>query len=97
MPYSCHQIDPIKELLLEAGFVDIIVAVIGLQKTIPDVANFARAVVHGNPLIDQIRARGGVEPDEVVGAVAQQYRREFGADPGRMPLQAIIFTATKPS
>jgi hypothetical protein len=24
-------------------------------------------------------------------------REEFGADPGRMPLQAIVFSATKPS
>jgi SAM-dependent methyltransferase len=97
VPFSCHQIDPIKELLIAAGFGDINVAVLGLQKVIPDVANFARAAVHGNPLIDQIRTRGGVEPDEIVGALAQEFRREFGADPGRMPLQAIMFTAAKPS
>jgi SAM-dependent methyltransferase len=97
VPFSCHQIDPLKELLIAAGFGDINVAVLGLQRAIPDVANFARAAVYGNPLIDQIHARGGVAPDEIVGALAQEFRREFGADPGRMPLQAIMFTAAKPS
>jgi hypothetical protein len=33
----------------------------------------------------------------IVDAVAQALRREFGADPGRMPLQAIVFSARNPS
>jgi SAM-dependent methyltransferase len=97
VPFSCHQIDPIKELLIAAGFTGIEIAVVGLDKEIPDVASFARSAVYGNPLIDQIRARGGVEPELVVDALAREYRREFGADPGRMPLQAIVFSATRRS
>jgi SAM-dependent methyltransferase len=97
VPFSCHQIDPLKELLIAAGFGDIGVAVVRQERQLPDVANFARAAVYGNPLIDQVRARGGVEPDEIVGVLTQEFRREFGAGPGRMPLQAIIFTTTKPS
>jgi SAM-dependent methyltransferase len=97
VPFSCHQVDPIKELLLATGFGEINVAVLRRQKPIPDVANFARAAVLGNPLIDQVHARGGVEPDEIVGALAQEYRREFGAASGGMPLQAIMFAAAKPS
>ena len=96
VPFSCHQIDPIKEFLLAAGFGNISVAVLGRQKTIPDAAHFARAAVYGNPLIDQIRARGGVEPDDIVNALVQEFRREFGVDPGRMPLQAMVFSAAKP-
>jgi hypothetical protein len=95
VPFSYCQIDPIKESLIEAGFTGIDVAVVGLDKEIPDVANFARAAIHGNPLIDQIRTRGGVEPELVVEALAREFRREFGADPGHMPLQAILFSATR--
>jgi SAM-dependent methyltransferase len=95
VPFSYCQIDPIKESLIEAGFVGIDAAVVSLDKEIPDVANFARAAVHGNPLIDQIRARGGVEPELVVEALTREFRREFGADPGHMPLQAILFSATR--
>ena len=97
VPFSCHQIDPIKESLIQAGFTGISAAVISLDKEIHDVASFARAAVYGNPLIDQVRARSGVEPERIVDALVQEYRREFGADPGRMPLQAILFSATKRS
>jgi ubiquinone/menaquinone biosynthesis C-methylase UbiE len=97
VPFSAHQIDPIKESLIEAGFDGIDVAVIRLEKDVPDVAMFARAAVYGNPLADQVRARGGVEPEQIVEALIREYRREFGNDPGRMPLQAIIFSARKPA
>lgn len=66
-----------------------------LQKNIPDATIFARGLVYGNPMIDQVRARGGVDPEVIVDALAEALRHEFGADPGRMPLQAIVFSATK--
>ena len=69
---------------------------VSLQKDIPDAALFARGIVYGNPLIDQIRTRGGVDPERVFDAVVQSLRDEFGADPGRMPLQAIVFSAQRP-
>jgi SAM-dependent methyltransferase len=92
VPFSCHQIDPIKESLISAGFTDITVAVVALEKEIPDTGHFARGLVY---VIDQIRARGGVNPDEVVDALAHALRAEFGEDPGRMPIQAIIFSASR--
>jgi SAM-dependent methyltransferase len=95
VPFSYHRIDPIKESLIGAGFTDINVAVVRLEKEIPDLAIFARGLVYGNPLIDQIRARGGVDPDRIVDAVMLALRQEFGSDPGRMPLQAIVFSATR--
>ncbi len=97
VPFSCHQIDPIKEAIIAAGFTDFNAAVVTLEKEIPEAAAFARGLVYGNPLIDQIRARGGVEPERIVEAVLDELRREFGADPGRMALQAIIFSARKPA
>ena len=95
VPFSYHQIDPIKESLIGAGFADINVAVVRLEKEIPDSALFARGLVFGNPLIDQIKARGGVDPDRIVDALMRALRKEFGADPGRMPLQAIVFSASR--
>jgi len=102
VPVNCHPIDPLKEALLSAGFADIRIAVVALQKTIPDLAAFARGAVYGNPLIDQIRARGGVDPERVVTALTDAFRREFPADPAqatavRMPLQAIFYEAVKPA
>lgn len=95
VPFSCHQIDPIKDMLLTAGFDDIDIAVIRQVRELPDIAHFARAAVLGNPLIDQVRARGSIDPERIVDALAQEFRREFGNDPGRMPVQAIVFSATR--
>jgi ubiquinone/menaquinone biosynthesis C-methylase UbiE len=93
VPFSCHQIDPLKESLIAAGFGDIDIAVVSVEKQIPDAATFAQGLICGNPLIDQIRSRGGVEPERVIDAVLQAVRREFSK--GHMPLQAIVFSATK--
>jgi SAM-dependent methyltransferase len=97
VPFSCHQIDPIKEGLGAAGFTDIEIAVVRRQQEIPDAALFARGIVYGNPLIDQIKARGTATPEQVFDALVQNLRREFGADPGHMPIQAIMFSAKKPA
>lgn len=95
VPFSYHQIDPIKESLIDVGFTNINVAVLRLQKDIPDAVRFARGLIYGNPIIDQIRTRGGVDADRVVDAVAQRLREQYGTDPCRMTLQALIFSANK--
>lgn len=95
VPFGYSQIDPIKESLIAAGFTGISATVITLQKDIPEAASFARGLVYGNPLIDQIRQRGGVDPERVVETLTAALRREFGADPGRMKLQAIVFEADR--
>jgi ubiquinone/menaquinone biosynthesis C-methylase UbiE len=97
VPMSCHQIDPVKEALIAAGFTSVDIAVIARNKDIPDIEAFARGIVFGNPLIDQIRARGSSGPEEILQAVVQALVREFGDSPGRMPLQAIMFSAVKPA
>jgi ubiquinone/menaquinone biosynthesis C-methylase UbiE len=94
VPFAYHRIDPIKDALLEAGFADLQIAVIRLEKDVPNAAAFARAIVFGNPLIEQIKTRGG-EPDQVVEMLTGALQREFGPDPGRMSLQAIVFEATR--
>jgi SAM-dependent methyltransferase len=95
VPFSMHEIDPTMESLNDADFSDIDVSVVAVEKEIPDTDAFARGMVYGNPLIDQIQARGDVEPDRVVDAIAEELHREFGTSPGRMPLQAIVFSAAR--
>jgi ubiquinone/menaquinone biosynthesis C-methylase UbiE len=94
-PFDYHRLDPIKDALLDAGFGHIAISVLRREKEIADFALFTRGLIHGNPLVDQIRARGGVDPDAVVQAVASALGREFGADPCRLPLQTIVFEATR--
>jgi hypothetical protein len=96
VPFS-YEFEPIKHSLIGTGFTDISVAVIRILKEVPDAADLARGLVYGSPIIDQVRKRGGVEPEQVVDTLAREFRREFGGDPGRMPLQAMLFSATRPA
>jgi len=95
VPFSYHMIDPIKEALIVSGFGEIQVSVVQLQRPVTDFSSFARGIVFGNPVIDQIRQRGGVEPTAIQQAVAAGMRREFGPEPSSMPIQAIIFETRK--
>jgi ubiquinone/menaquinone biosynthesis C-methylase UbiE len=95
VPFA-YAFEPIKQSLIEAGFADITAAVVRREKEIPDAARFARGLVYGSPLIDQLRARGDTSPEQVVDVLVTEFHREFGFDPGRMALQAIMFSATKP-
>ena len=61
-----------------------------------DIGAFARALVYGNPLIDMIRTRGGVDPDQVVNTLGEAFAREFGNPGGRLPQRAILLEATRP-
>ena len=95
-PFSCHQIDPIKESLTAAGFGEIEIAVVGLWKEAPDVPAFARGLVFGNPMADQIRARGA-DPDRMLSALTEALTGEIGASGGKAWLQMIVFSGRKPS
>ena len=85
--------------MIDAGFGDLQIEVVRLEKKNPNVESFARGLVYGSPLIDQIRERGDVDPDRVdggiLGGILEALRCEFGADAG-IPLQAIVFSATVP-
>jgi SAM-dependent methyltransferase len=95
VPFGYHEIDPIKESLLNAGFTGITVSVLSRETQIPDLDLYANGLVYGNPLGDQVRQRGGVDPEEVVAEIKSALEREFGATGLRMPLQAIVFEASK--
>jgi len=90
VPFSYHRIDPINDSLDQAGFNDLRITMLSLKKTVPDVATYARALVLGNPLIEQIRARGSVGPEQIIESLAEAIPREFGTDPVRLPLQAVF-------
>lgn len=96
LPFT-YPFEPIKNSLVEAGFDDITVTVWRKQKTVPDVALFARGLVFGNPLLEQIRARAGVAPEEVHAGLVAAFHAEFGPDPIVMPMQGLIYSARRPS
>lgn len=68
---------------------------VALDKALEDPETFAEALVYGNPMIDEIRSRGGVDPDEVASAILDALRARLGPPPLRMPLAAYIFTCQR--
>src|SRR5437762_6306765 len=93
VPFAYHRIDPIREAVTEAGFSDFRAEVLQIDKAVPDMAAFARGLIYGNPVVEQIRTRSG-DPDQIVDTLSAALRREFG-DPARVPLQVIMFEATR--
>ncbi len=94
-PVSCHQIDPLKEQLIQIGFDPIVISVQRHVYEIADVTAFARALVY-TPVIFEIRDRGGVDPEDIVRELAEAFTKELGTCPMRYPMQAILFETEKP-
>ena len=78
-----------------AGFDDVKAEAVKVEKEIPKARLFAEGLVIGNPVIDEIRTRGTADAESVVAAVTAALNKAFGPDPGRMPLQAIVFSARR--
>jgi SAM-dependent methyltransferase len=95
VPFGYHWIDVIKASLIGAGFEDISVHVLRIDTPIPKARRLAEGLILGNPIIEEICTRGTTDPDAIVAAVTAALHHAFGQDPGRMPLQAIIFSALK--
>jgi SAM-dependent methyltransferase len=95
VPFGSASIDPIKAELLDTGFRDPLIEVLGTESPVTDLGLFVRGLVYGNPLIDQIRARGTVSAETLYAAVAEALAAEFGSPP-IAPVQAIFYSAIKP-
>jgi SAM-dependent methyltransferase len=95
VPFGYHRIDTIKASLIGAGFEDISMQVRKIDAAIPKAQRLAEGLVLGNPIIEEICTRGTTDPAEIVAALTAGLHHAFGEDPGRMPLQALIFSARK--
>jgi ubiquinone/menaquinone biosynthesis C-methylase UbiE len=94
VPFSYGAIDPIKAGLMAAGFSSVDVSVKRIEKEVADPELFARGTVFGNPMYDQIVARGG-DPEAVAAAMLAELKAEFGTDPMVLQLQEVVFQARK--
>lgn len=95
IPFS-YGFEPIRDSLVIAGFTEITAHVVRFEKDIGDGSGLARGITFGAPVVDQIRAREGVTPEQFFDALVAAYQRECG-NPGRMSIQATVFSARKRS
>lgn len=94
-PFGYHDLGVIESALDEAGFSRIAAHKVHREIDIPDAAHFARGLVLGNPVSEEIRTRGASDHETVIAAVADALEKSFGANPGRMSLNAIVVEANK--
>ena len=91
VPFGYHDADEIKGALLAAGFDRVEVERVPLVSSIPVAADFAKGLVFGNPLFEEVINRGG-DPQQVCEQVAAALEAQLGAEMG---LQAVVFEASK--
>ena len=91
LPFSYHDAREIEAALLAAGFQRVTVERIPLKSAIPSAANFAKGLVLGNPLFDEVVSRGG-DPQQVCEVVAEAIDQQLGS---QMSLQALVVHAVK--
>lgn len=95
VPFSYADPATVLADLEAAGWADVAYESVIVDKIVSDPGLFARGLVFGNPLIDEIRKRGGVDPQDVAAAMENAFLAEFGPAPFSMKLQATVFTARR--
>ncbi|UCH46861.1 MAG: methyltransferase domain-containing protein [Betaproteobacteria bacterium] len=91
VPFGYYDAGEIRKAVAKAGFSKVTVEHLPLTSPIASAANFAKGLVFGNPLQDEILARGG-NPEAVCTQVEKAIERNLGTD---LSLQALIVHAYK--
>jgi SAM-dependent methyltransferase len=91
VPFSYHEVDKIEDALRRAGFSRVSAERVRIISTIPSAGDFATGLVFGNPLFQEIKARGG-DPDRVCAAVAAAIEQHLGES---LSLEAHVVSAAK--
>jgi len=91
VPFSYHDAEKIEDALKRAGFSRVTAERVRFISTIPSAGDFATGLVYGNPLFQEIEARGG-DPDRVCKAVAAAVEQHLGAS---LSLEALVLSAVK--
>lgn len=95
VPFHYGNPEKVRADLSAAGWREVSHDTIRLKKKIANPEGFARGLVYGNPLIDEITNRGDIDPETVAKAVLRALNVTFGPADMTMPLEATIFTCVK--
>ena len=91
VPFGYNDVEVIRDSLSNAGFSDVSFEQVAVTSTIPSPQTFARGLVFGNPMHDEIVARNG-NPADLTDALATAIRDDLGDE---MPLKALVIEAEK--
>lgn len=91
VPFHYHDAGDIRRAVLEAGFDRVSIDLVRSESEIPSPRDFARGLVFGNPIVEEIVDRGG-DPEIVCEAITEAIENQLGAS---MPLSALVIEARK--
>jgi SAM-dependent methyltransferase len=96
VPFSLHDPEPVRALLGQAGFGEIVWTRLDKTGTSPSAADATTGLIEGNPILGSIMERRPEALDEIKRAVAAAIAAELGDHPVRFPLRALVFSARRP-
>jgi hypothetical protein len=79
VPYGYNDADEVRDLAISAGFSEVIVERPSINSRIVSVRDFAEGLVFGNPLYEEVVARGG-KPVEICKALEETIRQDMGSE-----------------
>ncbi|MBA3270095.1 MAG: class I SAM-dependent methyltransferase [Acidobacteria bacterium] len=94
VPFGLHDKELVKQILRDAGFTSVNVDGVDENGTSATALVAAKGLIYGTPVINQIQERGRSAPDAIMQAVADRLSRAGGAQPLRLPMRALVFTAS---
>jgi hypothetical protein len=77
VPYGYYEAKEIRNAALEGGFDDVTVQRLEMPSKIESARKFAEGLIYGNPLYDEVVARGG-NPSDVCDALERAVATEMG-------------------
>ena len=96
VPFSLHDPEPIRKMLVEAGFGQIEVTSLEKSGASPSAADATTGLIEGNPILDAIMTRRPEALGDIKRATAAAVAAELGDPPARIPLHAIVWSARRP-
>ena len=94
LPFGFHDSELIRKLLRDAGFERIEFFTETKRCRSSSAREFATGLVRGNPVATEAKDRG-VDPEDLIVAVAKRIAERFGDRPVESTMRAIIWQATK--
>lgn len=96
VPFGWNDKAVIGGMLSDAGFENIEMEDIDHLGYAETSAELAFGCINANPTLHEVQERATASPEAVVAALATELNDRFGEDPLRIPMRAIVITATKP-
>lgn len=94
LPFGFYDVDAIRKLLEDAGFVEIEMSPVTLPCRNSSAREFATGLVRGNPVAMELKQRG-VNAGDVIEAVTRNIAERYGSAPVESTMQALVWRAVR--